>query len=149
MLLIDLRTMRAANASINPKLLPPGIGADARNLDISQGDFRGMRDALSVHTVTGLGGQAVSIYRMGRDAPNDAAYWLATVADADYARSLLASDSTERTYRTGAGTAPVYTDNTYLGTPPYPTAVVALGVPAPSGAMTLPNRSPTTISMSP
>lgn len=137
MLLIDLRSMKAANASINPKLLPAGIGADARNLDISQGDFRGMRGALLAHTLTGLGSQMASIYRMGRDTPSDTAYWLATAADADYARSMQASDTTERTYRTGAGTAPVYTDNTYLGTAPYPTGVVALGVPAPTGGMTL------------
>lgn len=137
MLLIDWRAFKGANTSLNPKLLGNGIGVDARNLDISQGDFRGMRDAQLVHTLTGLGGQMATIYRMGRDAPSDTAYWLATSQDADYARSLLASDPTERTYRTGGGTKPVYTDNTFLGSPPYPTGFVDLGVPAPSGAMTL------------
>ena len=112
MLLIDLRTMRAANAAINPKLLPVGTGEDARNLDISQGDFRGMRGLLLAHTLTGVVSQAASIYRMGRDTASDAAYWLATTADADYARSLLATDPTERSYGTGGGGVPRYTDNT-------------------------------------
>jgi hypothetical protein len=144
MLLIDLRTMRAANAAINPKLLPAGTGADARNLDISQGDFRGMRGLLLAHTLTGVVSQAASIYRMGRDTASDTAYWLATTADADYARSLLATDPTERTYITGGGGVPRYTDNTYLGTAPYPTATVSLGVPAPTGGMTLTLGTPGT-----
>lgn len=134
-LLIDARAFKGANTSINAKLLPPGVGEDARNLDTSQGDMRGMRDAVSVHVLTGLIGQMASIYRMGRDEASDTAYWLAAADDQDYARSLLAADSTERTYITGGGSPPRYTDNTYLTATPYPTDTVGLGVPAPATAM--------------
>ena len=135
MLLIDLRSFGPANTAVNPKVLPASVGVNASNMDMSQGDFRGMRGALLVHTLTGLGSQANAIYRWGRDAASDTQYWLATTADADYARSLLASDSNERTYRTGAGTAPVYMDSTTLGSAPYPTSTVDLGVPAPTTAL--------------
>jgi hypothetical protein len=137
MLLIDLRQFGPGNSSRNPKQLPAGIGVEVTNLDMSQGDFRGMRQTSLAHTLTGLGAQATSLYRMGRDVASDTQYWLATTADADYARSLLASDPTERTYITGGGGAPRYTDNTLLGSPPYPTTTVALGVPAPATAMSL------------
>lgn len=130
-LVVQLQRFLAANGNLNPKLLPDGIGVNALNLDTTQGDFRGMRAAISVHTLTGYGSQQASIYRMGRDAPSDTAYWLAFNEDADFARSMLANDPTERTYYTGVGGKPRYTDNTYLGSAPYPTGSVDLGVPAP------------------
>ena len=137
MLIIDLQQFLAANLALNPKVLGPGIGVDAQNLDTSQGDFRGLRAATTVHTLTGYAGiQQASIYRMGRDAASDTAYWLASASDLDWARSMLASDTAERTYYTD-GTKPKYTDNTFLGAPPYPTGYVDLGVPAPTSTMTL------------
>ena len=137
MLLIDLRQFGPGNSSRNPKQLPAGIGVEVRNLDMSQGDFRGMRQPSLAHTLTGLGSQATTIYRMGRDTASDTQYWLATAADANYARSLLASDPNERTYITGGGGTPRYTDSTLLGSAPYPTTTVALGVPAPATVMSV------------
>ena len=136
MLILALNQFRAGNTATNPKLLPAGIGVSASNLDTMQGDFRGRRTASLAHTLTGLGSQQASIYRMGRDAPSDTAYWLSSSNDLDYARSMLASDPTERTYYTGES-KPRYTDNTYLGSPPYPTGAVDLGIPAPSAAMSV------------
>jgi hypothetical protein len=134
-LVVDLRRFLAANGNLNPKLLGEGIGVNAVNLDVSQGDFRGLRSASSAHTLTGYGSQQISLYRMGRDTPSDTQYWLAFNTDADFARSMLANDPTERTYYTGVGGKPRYTDNTFLGTAPYPTGSVELGVPAPSGGI--------------
>lgn len=136
MLVLTLDKFIASNLAINPKLLQPGIGVNAADLDTSQGDFRGRRAASVVHTLTGLATQQISLYRMGRDAPSDSAYWLTSSDDYDYARSMLASDTTERTYFTG-GAKPRYTDNTYLGAPPYPTGYVDTGVPAPTVQMSL------------
>lgn len=50
---------RGANFKVNPKLLGEGLGVDALDLDTSQGDFRGLRAASTVHTLTGYGGAAV------------------------------------------------------------------------------------------
>jgi hypothetical protein len=47
---------------------------------------------------------------------------------------MLATDSTERTYYTGDG-VPKYTDNTQLGTAPYPDGFTTLGVPAPTSTI--------------
>jgi hypothetical protein len=134
-MILSLQAFKGANGSINPKLLPDGIGVNALNLDATQGDFRGQRAASVVHTLTGYATQQISLYRMGRDAPSDTAYWLAYNVDADFARSPLAGDTTERTYITRAGSIPAFTNNTYLGSAPYPTATIDLGVPAPTAAM--------------
>lgn len=143
MLVAAIAAFAGANTAINPKKLPPGIGVSAINLDTSQADMRGLPAASLAHTLTGLGVQQMSIYRMGRDAASDTAYWLTSSDDYDYARSMLASDTTERTYFTGAA-EPRYTDNTLLGSPPYPTGYVELGVPAPTVQMALALGAPGT-----
>lgn len=71
MLLIDLRQFGPGNSSRNPKQLPAGIGVEVTNLDMAQGDFRGMRQTSLAHTLTGLGSQATALYRMGRDVASD------------------------------------------------------------------------------
>lgn len=135
-LIIDLRDFRAANTASNPKTLGPGAGVDALNLDTARGDFRGLLAASSVHTLTGYGGQQQAIYRMGRETASDSLYWLAFANDVDFARSMLASDPTERTYGTGGSfDKPTFTDNTYLGAPPYPTGGLYIGIPAPASGM--------------
>jgi hypothetical protein len=133
-----------ANTQKNPKTnLPDGIGVDARNLDTSRGDLRGIKACDIVHTLTGLGVQQISAYRMGRDTASKTQYWITRSVDADFCRSLIAEDTTERTYSTD-GTKPKYTDNTLLGSPPYPTSWVDLGVPAPDAAMTATETTPGT-----
>lgn len=88
-------------------------------------------------TVTATLTQQHAIYRMGRETASDTQYWLAFTIDVDFARSLLASDPTERIYGTGGSFAkPYYTDNTFLGSTPYPTGGYEIGVPAPATGMT-------------
>lgn len=144
MLIIDWQLFTAANTARNPKLLGAGIGVDVQNLDTSQGDFRGLRAASTVHTLVGYGAtQQISIYRHGRDAASDTAYWFASSSDVDYVRSMLASDTTERTAYTD-GSKPRYSDNTNLGSTPYPSGYTDLGVPAPTGTMILALGTPGT-----
>lgn len=133
----DTRFLGAATAP-NPKKLAPGLGVSASNIDLSQGDLRGRRAASTVHTLVGYGAtQQQALYRMGRETASDTAYWLAFVNDVDFARSLLASDPLERTYGTGGDfPRPSYTDNTFLGSTPYPTGGYWLGIPAPGTGMT-------------
>lgn len=124
-----------ADNNSNPKNLLDGIGKDARNLDTIHGDLRGRAAAATAYTLPGLSVQQASIYRMGRDAPSDTAYWLTWTTDVNAVRSMLATDTIERTYYTGDG-VPKFTDNTHLGTAPYPTGYNTLGVPAPTSTMT-------------
>lgn len=123
-----------ANNNKNKKGLPDGIGQDARNLDTIHDDLRGRAAASAVYTLPGLGVQQTTIYRMGRDTPSDTAYWLMWATDVNVVRSMLATDTTERTYYTGDG-VPKFTDNTHLGTPPFPTGYNTLGVPAPTSTL--------------
>lgn len=137
MLVAQLQNFLGANTLRNAKKLPEGVGTDARNLDIRSADFRGILAPLAVYTITGSIPQQISLYRFGRDTPSDTATWLSTNVDADYARSMLSEDLTERTYITKTGSIPKYTDTTLVGaTPPLPVGLVDLGVPAPAGAMT-------------
>jgi hypothetical protein len=134
MLLAHWTQFLGANNNTNPKGLPDGIGQNARNLDTIHGDLRGRAGAAAVITLPGLSVQQKTIYRMGRDAPSDTAYWLTWTTDVNAVRSMLATDSTERTYYTGDG-LPKYTDNTQLGTAPYPDGFTTLGVPAPTSTL--------------
>lgn len=116
------------------RILPPDIGVDCRNLRPDRDDFRVWRAPTTVATVP-AGSNA--IYRMGRDAPSDATYWLSAAYDADFMPGFLGSDTSERTYFTG-GDVPRWTDNTIgLTAAPYPTTSRPLGVPAPVSAPTL------------
>lgn len=134
MILVALQTFLGADSQSNEKKLAAGVGTVARNLDTSHNDFRGLKAADVCHTLTGLGSQQISAYRFGRDTASDTQYWLAASIDQDWMRSLIALDTTERTYWTD-GVKPRYTDNTLIGSPPYPTGSVTLGVPAPGSAM--------------
>lgn len=136
-ILLALQQFIGANSQLNEKQLPAGVGVNARNLDVSHGDFRGLKAAELVHTLTGYIAQQISLYRFDRDTPpadDGSDIWIASSLDADYMRSLIALDTTERTYWTD-GVKPRYTDNTLIGTAPYPTGSVTLGVPAPDSSM--------------
>jgi hypothetical protein len=136
-ILIALQQFLGANTQRNPKE-PLGPG---------RGDFRGLKAADVVHTLTGLGTQQFSLYRFGRDtapADNGTDIWLTSSLEVHWVRSLIALDTTERTYWTD-GVKPRYTDSTLVGGgPPYPVGSVTLGVPAPSAAMTATNTTPGT-----
>lgn len=135
--MVDLGAGLSGNDQINAKKLGAGVGVSATNVDSSHNDMRGIKAPATVFTLTGIAGQIKSIYRWGRDTLSDTAYWVGSVDDLDFARSMLAEDASERTYITGGGVPPRYFDAATIGTPPYPTATVALGVPTPSGAMSL------------
>ncbi len=138
MLIFGDTQFKGGNTAINAKMLAEGLGTSATNIDTSHGDLRGRKTATTVHTLVGYGStQQQAIYRMGRETASDTLYWLAFTVDVDFARSLLANDPTERTYGTGGNfLKPAYTDNTFLGSTPYPTGAYWMGVPAPGSGMT-------------
>lgn len=138
MLLVNQGVFLAANTNLNPKKLPEGVGVDARNIDLSHGDMRGFPGLGSaVATITGISTNRLALYRWGRDMLSDAETWVSSNVLTDYARSMIASDATERTYLTD-GVKPKYFDSSTIGgSHPYPGATVDTGVPAPTAAMTL------------
>lgn len=119
--------------ALRARMLPAGFCVDVSNMRPGRGDLRPWNVPLDVATVpTGR----VNIYRMGRDVAGDALYWLTATVDLDYARSLLALDSTERTYYTGQSEPRVTNNVLALSGAPYPTAYRTLGIPKPIAAMT-------------
>lgn len=126
---------------LQSKLLNDSVGVDSRNQNPVRGDLRPWRDPLTVATVPA---GRKTIYRMGRDVASDSTYWLSWNEVVHAVRGFLASDSTERTYFTGSGT-PKVTDNLIgLATAPYPSAARELGVPQPTGTLTLSEITPGT-----
>jgi hypothetical protein len=129
---IAITGFRGANKALHAKLLPDtGVGAESLNQKPGRGDLRPWNVPLQVATVPNLV-QRKTIYRMGRDVPNDASYWLSWTTPVHAMRGFNATDTTEKTYYTGDG-PPKWTDNTKaLASAPYPTAWRLLGVPAPT-----------------
>ena len=119
------------NRALHPKLLPDAVCVKSNNQKPGRGDLAPWKTPLVVATIP-TGRQ--SIYRMGRDAPGDANYWLSWITKVYAVRGMSADDTTERTYYTGDGT-PKVTDLTMaLAGTPYPTTSRPLGIPAPSTA---------------
>lgn len=145
MLIAAIQDFLGASSEVHPLRLPDGIGTVASNMRLGGMDLQPWNASSVVHTLPGLGGvQQASIYRMGRDTPSDTSYWLSSQNDVDYVRSLLATDTSERTYYTGE-TEPRVTDNVIgLAGTPYPTAYRTLGVPAPSSTFALAVSTPGT-----
>lgn len=137
MAVITLVGFLGANVATSPRLLAENVGVHVVDADPGRGDLRPIRDRVTVATVP-TSPQRRSIYRMGRDTPNDAKYWLSSSAIVNYARGFDSSDTSERTYFTGDGT-PKWTDNIKAlgGGPSYPQAVRELAVPAPTVAATV------------
>ncbi len=123
-MVVNLQAFTAANSSLNPKALGPGIGVDARNLDVRQGDFRGIKASTTAQTLV-VGAQKNSLYRFGRDTPSDTGTWLTFANPVDWARIMQAVDSAEVTLLSGASLAAPFEIDTSLvgGTPTTPTYV--------------------------
>lgn len=136
---IRVAAPQGAVLSLTPKLLPPEVGVDARNMRLGRGDLRPVRQALTVAATSTPGRK--TIYRFNADIASDTNYWFQWSTIVHVVRGFIADDTTERTYFTGAGT-PKVTDNVMgLAGAPYPTAARELGVPVPLTAPTLTETS--------
>ncbi len=131
---INISTFGGAVLATEPKLLGDGVGVDSRNHKPGRGDLRPWKQPLPVVTVP-IGTK--TIYRMGRDVASDTLYWLTWPTVVHAIHGFISGDTTERTYYTGDG-APKQTNNVIgLASPPYPSAYLNLGVPAPASALVL------------
>jgi hypothetical protein len=132
---VNISGFLGANTSLDPKLLPDGVGVVSTNQRPGKGDLRPWKVPLQVATVP-TATQRKTIWRMGQDTANDAQYWLSWTTIVHAIRGFDPSDPTERTYFTGSGT-PKWTDNVIgLAGTPYPVATRELAVPAPTTALT-------------
>lgn len=137
MAIVELSGFLGANLRVHKRLLPPGVGVSSVNQKPSEeGDFRPWRTPLAIAT-SAIGADRLTVYRMGRDTANPAAYWLSWTTPVHVIRAFDATDPTERTYFTGSGT-PKWTDTSiaFSGTP-YPNATRELAVPQPTVAPTV------------
>ncbi len=130
---INLLGFAGAALAPNVRLLNERVGVNVVDAEPGNGELLPLHDRLTVATVP-TGSQQQTIYRMGRDVPNDALYWLSWSTIVNVIRSFEGADTTERTYFTGSGT-PKWTSNAIgLGSAPYPQATRELAVPAPISA---------------
>src|SRR5438445_464717 len=131
---INLTGFAGSNLAIDPRLLPESVGVYVVDAEPGMGDLRPLHDRLTVAAVPAIP-QRKTIYRMGRDVPNDALYWLNWSAIVSVIRGFDGTDTTERVYFMGSGT-PKWTNNVIGlgGGAPYPQADRELAVPAPSNA---------------
>jgi hypothetical protein len=131
---ITLTGFAGANLADQARMLPDAVGVSSINQRPGGADFQPWRDAAEVATVPSA---QKTIYRFGRDVVSDANYWFTLSTVGHFCRGFISSDTAERTYYTGAD-LPRVTDNLIgLGSAPYPTASVKLGVPAPTSAIIL------------
>jgi hypothetical protein len=127
-MLLQFSGFKGAATKESARLLPVQIGVDSQNLRPDFVDFRPWGAPTNKATVPA---SQKTIYRLGRDAPSDTAYWCSWGADVDAVTGFLGSDSAERTFITGDG-IPKWFDNTMLGGgPPYPVTSRPLGMPPP------------------
>lgn len=129
-----------ANLFDDEAMLPETVGVNVVDAEPGAGVLRPLKARVTVATVP-TSPQRNTIYRMGRDTPNDALYWFSWSAIVNAIRGFDKTDPTERTYYSGDGT-PKWTDNTIaLGAAPYPQASRELAVPAPDTAATITEAS--------
>lgn len=122
-----------ANLKDQAKLLPESVGVNSINQRPGGGDLQPWKDPLSVATVPG---SQKTLYRFGRDVASDSQYWFTLPGVGHFVRGFISSDSSERTYYTGAD-VPRVTDNVLgISSAPYPTTSRILGIPKPA-ALTL------------
>lgn len=131
---INVVGFAGSNLAIDPRLLPATVGVMVIDAEPGFGDLRPLHGRLTVATVP-TGTQRNTIYREGRDLPNDALYWMSWSAIVSVIRGFDGTDPTERIYLMGSGT-PKWTDNVIGlgGGAPYPQAERELSVPAPISA---------------
>lgn len=133
---IQFTGFTGSNQSVDPLMLPPTTCRNVVDADPTQpGSLVPLKARSTVATVP-ASPQRLTIWRMGRDVPNDANYWLSWTTAVN-CMLAFGTNTTERTFFTGSGT-PKWTDNAIgLGAAPYPQATRELSVPNPTQPPTL------------
>jgi hypothetical protein len=133
---INVTGFQGSNQLLDPRQLPETVGVTVVDADPRGGGHLEPLKARTTVATVPASPQRQTIWRMGRDVPNDAQYWLGW-SNVVTPTLGFGNDTTERTYYTGDGT-PKWTNNVIglTGGPPYPQATRELAVPAPTSALT-------------
>ena len=139
---IAVQSFRGVAPKIAPRYLPDGAAQVAINVEAFGQSLKPMLGPgpLGVATfLTTPAGILKTIYRFDpNETPrvSDDKYWLRWTTEVDICRSQIAGDTAEWLFYTGDPSYPKATYKTLaIGTQPYPTASMRLGVPAPLAAL--------------
>lgn len=126
----------------NPRYLPNGGSQQAINLEAFGAALRPLKGHGAVLSGVTLANNAKSVYRADMGGSGSSQYWMSWSSPTDVCRSQIAGDGQEWTFFTTAGTYPRATqhgatlgDCEAIGTPPYPSADVRLGITPPDGPL--------------
>ena len=137
-MLIRIKQPTGVMPTINPTELPGNAAQVANNCVFWSNDVAPLAGFGAAAASLDKPGTILSLYRFGQDVSGDANYWFHWTTDVDVARGMVFGDTTEKTYFTGDGAYPKYTDNTVaLSGTQYPSVSYRLGVPVPTAAPTL------------
>ena len=137
-MLIRIKGFSGVMPTINPTELPDNAAQVATNCAFWSNDVAPLYGfGPAVRSLDKLGA-IKSIYRFGQEATSESDYWFHWTTDVDVVRGMVFGDTTEKTYFTGDGAYPKYTDSAVaLSGTQYPSVSYRLGVPVPTAAPTL------------
>lgn len=137
-MLIRVKNFSGVMPTINPTELPGNAAQVSTNCVFWSMDVAPLAGFGPAVATLDKPGTVLSLYRFGQDVSGDSNYWFHWTTDVDVVRGMVFGDTTEKTYFTGDGAYPKYTDNTVaLGGSQYPSVSYRLGVPVPTSAPTL------------
>lgn len=133
-----VRQFKGIAPRAEPRLLQDNQAQVAVNCKLWHGSLRPLMGNTIVPDALAKEGIIQTIYRFGKDNPNDAAYWFHWTDDVDCCSGQIFDDTTERTYFTDGESEPKITDNSIAltGGTAYPENAYILGVPAPESECT-------------
>ena len=133
---VNIKAFRGTVPRINSRLLQPNQASTADNCKITSGGLEPIRRPALVHTSQLADIQTAYFWRaLISGYPQD--NWLVWNSDVDIVRSLVPNDPAQRFYFSSAAFEPrISTYALAISSLPYPTAWYALGVFAPSTALT-------------
>lgn len=133
---VNIKAFRGTVPRINSRLLQPNQASTADNCKITSGGLEPLRRPALVHTSQLADIQTAYYWRaLISGYPQD--NWLVWNSDVDIVRSLVPNDPEQRFYFSSAAFEPrISTYALAISSLPYPTAWYALGVFAPSTALT-------------
>jgi hypothetical protein len=134
---VNIKAFRGAVPRIGQRLLQPNQAAVADNCKLTSGNLEPLNGLLLTHTSQLADIQSAYFWRaLINNRPQD--NWLVWGSDVDVVKSLIPNDPEQRIYfSSGAFEPRMTTFARAIDSLPYPTAWYALGVTAPSTAMSV------------
>jgi hypothetical protein len=134
---VNIKAFRGAVPRIGQRLLQPNQAAVADNCKLTSGNLEPLNGPLLVHTSQLADVQTAYFWRALVDGQVED-NWLAWASDVDVVKSLVPNDALQRFYFSSAEFEPrISTYPLAIDSLPYPTAWYALGVTAPSTAVSV------------